>query len=321
MSYKIGTIFNLVDRAIKLLSTEFHEKNLSLIYNILRWNDYPHGLLHKHISKRRSHINNLLDNNIDSASADDNRPATTFIPIPYVSGLFESPNRLFTKHNVKFVGKKSKNLQIIFDSGKDRIPMGKRSNVVYKIPCNDCNQVYIGQTGRHLNTRIKEHQRTVHENEERHTALTKHVTNKQHTFSYDNTNILCEGEEPNYYKRLLLEMCNIVGHTNSVNLRQHVEHLSNIYKALISDHISHIFNLNYTHKIIVPMAQFYLHNFFVFYVRMFISGSPSLWVMFVSPISRYSLVDPTGSTKLLLDIENRVIKIPVPLSWTLSKLI
>ncbi|XP_046492442.2 uncharacterized protein [Neodiprion pinetum] len=252
MSYKIGTIINLVDRAIKLSSTEFQEKNLSLIYNILRWNDYPHGLLHQHINKRRTYINNLPDNNIDSAPADDNnRPAITYIPIPYVSGLFESLNRLFAKHNVKFVGKNSKDLQLVFDTGKDRIPTGKRSNVVYKIPCNDCNQVYIGQTGRHLNTRIREHQRNVHEIEERHTALTKHSIDKQHTFNYDNTNILCE--EHNYYKRLLLEMCNIVGHTNSVNLRQDVEHLSNIYKPLISAHTTNITLTRYKKK-------FFPHN-------------------------------------------------------------
>ena len=33
--------------------------------------------------------------------------------------------------------------------------------VVYQIPCAQCNEVYIGETGRPLKTRISEHKRAV----------------------------------------------------------------------------------------------------------------------------------------------------------------
>ena len=39
---------------------------------------------------------------------------------------------------------------------KDTLPPGKQSNVVYRIPCS-CGQVYIGETKRRLETRLKEH--------------------------------------------------------------------------------------------------------------------------------------------------------------------
>jgi len=41
--------------------------------------------------------------------------------------------------------------------GKDRLNDHQVTEVVYKINCNDCDKVYIGQTKRHLVTRIKEH--------------------------------------------------------------------------------------------------------------------------------------------------------------------
>ena len=41
---------------------------------------------------------------------------------------------------------------------KDPIPKEKKTGVIYKIPCQDCNTNYIGETGRALSTRIKEHQ-------------------------------------------------------------------------------------------------------------------------------------------------------------------
>ena len=39
---------------------------------------------------------------------------------------------------------------------KDTLPLGKQSNVIYRIPCS-CGQVYIGETRQRLETRLKEH--------------------------------------------------------------------------------------------------------------------------------------------------------------------
>ena len=38
---------------------------------------------------------------------------------------------------------------------KDTLSVGKQSNAVYSIPCS-CGQVYIGETKRRLETRLKE---------------------------------------------------------------------------------------------------------------------------------------------------------------------
>lgn len=50
----------------------------------------------------------------------------------------------------------SKKLDII-RKGKDRLNNNKRTEVVYKINCADCNATYIGQTKRHIETHLKEH--------------------------------------------------------------------------------------------------------------------------------------------------------------------
>ena len=42
-------------------------------------------------------------------------------------------------------------------SSKDRLPNALRSFVVYKFTCAGCQSCYIGETRRHLATRIKEH--------------------------------------------------------------------------------------------------------------------------------------------------------------------
>ena len=57
------------------------------------------------------------------------------------------------------------NISLIFtykDSIKNILiknsPLSSFSGCTYKIPCNDCNQFYIGQTSKALNVRIKQHQ-------------------------------------------------------------------------------------------------------------------------------------------------------------------
>ena len=44
---------------------------------------------------------------------------------------------------------------------KDPIPKEDKAGVVYQIPCSNCPQTYIGQTGRTLGQRLKEHKKAV----------------------------------------------------------------------------------------------------------------------------------------------------------------
>ena len=39
----------------------------------------------------------------------------------------------------------------------DKVEEGKRAGVVYEIKCGTCNKCYIGETGRSVETRLKEH--------------------------------------------------------------------------------------------------------------------------------------------------------------------
>ena len=44
---------------------------------------------------------------------------------------------------------------------KDLVELDKKSNVVYKIPCKDCNISYNGETKRSFEVRTNEHKRAV----------------------------------------------------------------------------------------------------------------------------------------------------------------
>ena len=49
-------------------------------------------------------------------------------------------------------------LKTVMPSLKPPVEKALRSGVVYQISCPRCKACYVGQTGRHLTTRFKEHQ-------------------------------------------------------------------------------------------------------------------------------------------------------------------
>lgn len=81
---------------------------------------------------------------------------------------------------------------------EDRTPLLKTTNCIYQIPCKDCNSSYIGQTKRHLCTRISEHEKSVKDNLI-NTGLLSHATKNKHNFNFNEAKIL--NTDINDYKR------------------------------------------------------------------------------------------------------------------------
>jgi len=69
---------------------------------------------------------------------------------------------------------------------------------VYKIPCANCKNFYIGQTGRTISTRIHEHSRSVKSNSSISSAVKDHSHVLKHTIDFNNT-------EPIFYSNSLME--------------------------------------------------------------------------------------------------------------------
>ena len=84
---------------------------------------------------------------------------------------------------------------------KDICPHTSKSNVVYKISCNNCDASYVGQTGRQLKIRITEHRNHIRHNTSVRSVITEHRLQYDHDFQCDKVKIL--DEEPCFKKRLI----------------------------------------------------------------------------------------------------------------------
>ena len=75
-------------------------------------------------------------------------------------------------------------LNHIFSKPKDPVSKEQKSDAIYSIPCNDCNQEYIGQIKRQFGTRLKEHQKAVALSRKDNSALSEHTCQTNHTITW-----------------------------------------------------------------------------------------------------------------------------------------
>ena len=78
--------------------------------------------------------------------------------LPYVKSLekYKKPlQKLDTKLVFSYNNKLTHNLCVNKPKNQEV------NNGVYEIPCNTCKKIYVGETGRDLKTRVKEHQKDI----------------------------------------------------------------------------------------------------------------------------------------------------------------
>ena len=88
---------------------------------------------------------------------------------------------------------------------KDPVPERKRNGVIYSIPCNECQQSYIGQTGRSLDHRLGEHRRALRNGGVLASALVEQVFVSHHQM--DLSKVI--DTHPHTETHCLLESCHI----------------------------------------------------------------------------------------------------------------
>ena len=84
-------------------------------------------------------------------------------------------------------------MQQEFPSSKFTQSIEHQPNVVYKIPCADCEWCYIGETGRCFETRKMEHARNVKQVLTGGSNNAKHAWSFDHRIDFDNSSVIDKG--------------------------------------------------------------------------------------------------------------------------------
>jgi hypothetical protein len=156
----------------------------------------------------------------------DNEPHSVAF-LPFVGTVFNHISRMLARHNIKSVGLPHLKLSSLLRSVKDHL--GLRTSEVYKIPC-ERSRVYIGQTGRSVDIRLKEHQRHIRLEHPDKSAVAQHSIDQGHRIQFHKSSILAS--KTRYMDHIVREAIEIELHPYNIN-REGGFCLSKLWKPLI----------------------------------------------------------------------------------------
>ena len=196
--YKYNLVECLVDRAFKICSSisKFNSE-----INFLKRYFYLNGFPNKFVTAVIGRKVSLLRNPSIKISTVSKKPL--YISIPFIS---HKTNSDIKKELRKLVSENypQLSLRIIFANTftirsffnfKDRVPTELLSNLVYRFNCSQCQATYIGETSRHLHTRMSEHRgispRTLLQVlKPKDSRIRDHSEESNHTFNFTNFKVL-----------------------------------------------------------------------------------------------------------------------------------
>ena len=176
-----GLVRCLYDRARKVTTTPAHlQKEEKHLENVLKLNGYPTQFIH---------VSATPPPRLQLEPQGQQDEVPPLVMLPYISRVSEDIRRVCSRHNLRMVFRPKQTLCMMLSRVKDRLSREKHSKVVYWIPC-DCGKVYISETTRRLETRLREHRDVHHKGNTESSAVAEHTWNILHFIQWDNTTIV-----------------------------------------------------------------------------------------------------------------------------------
>ena len=130
-----------------------------------------------------------------------------FAVVSYFHAVTEPIKRILSSYNVKVAQKPFLTLNHSFAKRKNPVPKEQKSDAIYSIPCNDCNQEYIWHSKRQFETRSKEHQKAVSLSKRDNSALSEQTCQTIHWITWGNSKIISTNRR--YHQTRCLEAWHI----------------------------------------------------------------------------------------------------------------
>ena len=112
---------------------------------------------------------------------------STWVSVPYVRGMSEAIVKTLRPLGIG-VAHRASPWKWTLCAGL--IPEKSRKGVIYRVPCKECDAVYIGETLRNLEERLREHQWHVEKNDLKGSAIAEHVWKTGHTIAWDKAQVI-----------------------------------------------------------------------------------------------------------------------------------
>ncbi len=135
------------------------------------------------------------------------------------SKVIRTTRRCLQQQGVRAVFKSETTIRSHLVRPKDAVDWTKQEGVVYRIPCV-CGKVYIGETERPKQDRIKEHDWDLRPAGNQTSAVAVHTNNTGHYPLWNEVKFI--DRDPNWYKRRVKEAIHRL-HPNNINMDSGIE--------------------------------------------------------------------------------------------------
>ena len=176
--------------------TEDRVKEINHIQKVLRVNGYSKLALKIPNQKDKAERQKQKQASIPSG------PPPPLVGLPYVKGLSEELQRIFKKYGVNVFFKPANTVRQLLVKPKDKTETSEKCRVVYNIPCNSCDDFYVGETDRKMGKKFQEHSKS-----DKESALLEQIKQTSHSISLEDVTILAN--EPHFHARKIREALKI----------------------------------------------------------------------------------------------------------------
>jgi len=151
--HKLSVVDSLVNRAYRICDEDKIAQEISHISKILQLNNYPTNLIQHRIDRIKEHINNPPV--VPMIQIDDSSRFLRRVMIPFIGTISTKIAHCIRRTtDIEICYKPINKLSTILNNKKHT---AKEKFGIYKFTCSDCPKIYIGETGRNIQIREKEH--------------------------------------------------------------------------------------------------------------------------------------------------------------------
>ena len=198
-SQKEGAILSLIGRAFNICSPQYLEDELGLLKRVTLANGFAASTFSRLLGKVQTKMSQSNDIVITSRKQENEKP---LLILPSDDRLLASCRGFSRRFGINIVSRPNRKLRNILVHPKDPLREVERQGVVYSIPFVD-NSHYVGETGRLLHERIREHKRDTELARVDKSPVAEHVWKNEVQAEFGSCTILAQ--ENNWYRRRVLE--------------------------------------------------------------------------------------------------------------------
>ncbi|NSX83481.1 hypothetical protein GOM44_03685, partial [Wolbachia endosymbiont of Atemnus politus] len=189
--HKSTVVHTLTKRCFTHCSSNVSLKSeLEKVKGDLKRNGYPSNFIQRHTYRDRP------------IASKPQSLSTCYLP--YCKNI-EQIARILKRKNINIIYTNSPNLRTVLrhEKTKSVIPKEYNRNIIYKIPCKNCNRPYVGETKQLLCERINQH-KSGYRHSRPSSLLVQHAIDFDHPPDWENSSILSHNIK-NKQARLVLE--------------------------------------------------------------------------------------------------------------------